>query len=81
MASRRSKVGHAHCIMEASKRVRELGAAVRRLALEAKRLQANLERLHEMQCVLAAVTKHLATWMERVEPATPTHANDSAHFP
>lgn len=66
--------------VEAVQRVEELKASVRGLATEMKQLQANLERLHAMQCGLAAITKHWATWMERVQPATPTSVEDHALY-
>lgn len=62
--------------MEAVQRVEALKASVRGLAMELKLLQANLERIHSMQCALAAITRHWAAWMERVEPTTPTSDED-----
>ena len=52
-------------VAAAQQKVKELTSAVKGLTVEAQRLQANLNKLHEFQASLMLVSQHWMEWMER----------------
>ena len=56
---------HDESVAAAQEKMKELTAAVKGLAAEAKRLQNNLNRLHKFQASLLSVSQHWSEWMEK----------------
>lgn len=52
-------------LLVAQRKVKALTDAVRGLTVEARRLQMNLDRLHEFQASLLVVAQHWMGWLER----------------